>query len=194
MRYLKQFSPQPWLCVGDLNEITEQNEKEGANLRKESQMEKFREAIENSSLCDLGFSGSKYTWSNRHSDKNFMEERLDRALGNVEWVSVFKEVEVKIEAKRSSYHNPVLIEFHEEKQERRCGHRGFKFEAKWWVDAECGTVIKSACEGDDFHSNRITDVRNKLDQCQRALSKWSRRKFGDTEEYLKNKNKGLDKL
>jgi hypothetical protein len=61
MRHLKQFSPRPLLCVGDFNKIIEQNEKEGANLHKESQMEKFWEAIENGYLCDLGFSGSKYT-------------------------------------------------------------------------------------------------------------------------------------
>ena len=41
MRHLKPFSPRPWLCVGDFNEITEQHKKEGANPRKESQMEKF---------------------------------------------------------------------------------------------------------------------------------------------------------
>jgi hypothetical protein len=194
MRILKQFSPRPWLCVGDFNEITDQHEKEGGNIRKESQMEKFREAIDNCSLCDLGFSGSKYTWSNGHSDGSFTKERLDRALANVEWVSVFKEVEVRIEAKRASDHNPVLIEFHEEKQEKRCGHRGFKFEAKWWVDDECGSVIKSAWEAEGLHANRITVVRNKLQQCQKVLSGWSRRKFGDTEERLKSKNKELVKL
>lgn len=57
MKHLKQFSPQPWLCVGDFNEIIDQSKKEGAILRKEGEMEKFREALENCALCDLGFSG-----------------------------------------------------------------------------------------------------------------------------------------
>jgi hypothetical protein len=51
LRDLQQFSPQPWLCVGDFNEITEQHEKEGENVRRESQMEKFWKAIDK--LCTV---------------------------------------------------------------------------------------------------------------------------------------------
>jgi hypothetical protein len=170
LRHLKHFFPQPWLCVGDFNEITEQHEKEGANVRKKSQMEKFREAIKNCLLCDMGFSGSKYTWSNGHTDGSFTKERLDRALANVDWISVFKEVEVRIEAKLYSDHNPVVIEFHKEKHEKRSRPSRFKFEAKWWVDTECGTVIKFAWEDKALHANRIMDVWCKLAHCQQALS------------------------
>jgi hypothetical protein len=176
------------------NEITDQSEKMGAFLRKEGQMDNFRMALEGCSLSDLGFIGSKYTWSNCRSDGSFIKERLDRAVANMEWVALYKEVEVRILAATSSDHKPVLVEFLEESRERWCGNRGFKFEASWWVDEECGTVIKNAWAETGSADNPINSVRNKLVQCQSALKCWSRRKFGQAEETLKKKTKELELL
>ena len=63
---------------------------------------------------------------------------------------MYKEVEIRIVATHTSYHNLVLVEFHEEQQERQKGHSSFKFEAKWWVNDECGTVIQLTWEDDEL--------------------------------------------
>jgi hypothetical protein len=70
------------MCIDDFNEILTQEEKPGALLRKEWQMDQFRNALVNCQLTDLGFIGSKYTWTNCRSDGNFVKERLDRAVAN----------------------------------------------------------------------------------------------------------------
>jgi hypothetical protein len=75
LRLLKSFQPTAWLCAGDFNEIIEQKEKEGAVLRRNSQMNNFRMALEDCDLSDLGFSGPQYTWCNSISDGNFTQER-----------------------------------------------------------------------------------------------------------------------
>lgn len=71
LRHLKSFQPSAWLCAGDFNEIIEQSEKEGAALRRNSQMNNFRMALEDCDLSDLGFTGPQYTWCNNKSDGNF---------------------------------------------------------------------------------------------------------------------------
>jgi hypothetical protein len=85
LQFLSTCHPTPWLCAGDFNEIVEQMEKEGCNIRRESQMKGFREAIESCRLSDLGYLGSMYTWSNGRADGSFTRERLDRAMANPEW-------------------------------------------------------------------------------------------------------------
>ena len=45
LRYLKDQSDLPWLCVGDFNECLEAQEQIGGQTRSERQMEGFREAI-----------------------------------------------------------------------------------------------------------------------------------------------------
>lgn len=47
-------------------------------------MEKFRITLEDFQLSDLGFKGSKFTWSDKRGDANFTNERLDQAVANKE--------------------------------------------------------------------------------------------------------------
>jgi len=45
IHHLKSFSPLPWMCVGDFNEILDQSKKEGAALRSDSQMDGFKNVL-----------------------------------------------------------------------------------------------------------------------------------------------------
>ena len=116
--------------MGDFNEIVSMGEKWGGADKRDSQMEQFRSALEECDLCDLGFIGSKYTWSNAKEDESFMEERLDRALANIDWCAWFQEVEVQVLPARLSDHKPILINFARHKKNRFFSKKRFKFEAK----------------------------------------------------------------
>jgi hypothetical protein len=163
----------------------------GVLLRNEGQMDGFRKALEGCFLSDLGYVGSRYTWSNCQNDGGFIKERLYQAVANMEWMTMFEEVEVKILVARTSDHKPLLVEFHGENRDRRVGTKGFKFEASWWVNEECGAVIQDAWDGNDVAGNPIHAVQTKLANCQSALKGWSRRKFGQFKEILKRKTKEL---
>jgi hypothetical protein len=109
LKHLKGTPSLPWCCVGDFNEILEQAEKDGAGPRRESQMAAFREAIEDCELSDLGFTGPRFTWNNRHTDNSFIQERLDRALGSWEWCLLFPGAAVAVLEAICSDHNPILV-------------------------------------------------------------------------------------
>lgn len=68
-----------WLCCGDFNEILFDYEKVGGVPRPESCMEKFRQALEDCELQDIGFVGDAFTWRNHHHvAASYTKERLDR--------------------------------------------------------------------------------------------------------------------
>jgi hypothetical protein len=144
LKHLKTHIPVPWLCVGDFNEILEPTEKRGAAVRGESQMDGFREALGECQLSELGFQRPKFTWSNRRDDDMFTTKRLDRAVENSEWRSLFKEVSVYNLAARTSNHNPIQIQFAKESSDLVSFHRGFKFKDCWTTDAKCMDVIDTA--------------------------------------------------
>ena len=49
-------------------------------------MDRFREALEECSLDDLGFAGDPFTWrNNSHTDAQYIRERLDRAVADGAW-------------------------------------------------------------------------------------------------------------
>lgn len=47
----------PWLCVGDFNELTSRDEKLGGLVRREGQMQLFRDVLDECGFIDLGFVG-----------------------------------------------------------------------------------------------------------------------------------------
>jgi len=194
LRFLKSFQPSAWLCAGDFNEILDQSEKQGAVLRRSSQIDQFRRALEDCELSDLGFSGPRYTWCNNRRDDNFILERLDRAIANMEWCSRFNFVRVQVLEAICSDHNPILILFKDEPYEIRPSRRAFKFEAKWQLDPECNDISKAAWEQETLEPNKLKDVQVRLSACQRDLARWSSAKFGRDAELLKQKSRRLLEL
>jgi hypothetical protein len=58
-------------------------------------MDKWRRLgvrLEDCQLCDLGFKGVKYTWSNGRFGGEFTKERLDRVVANSEWRNLWGDV------------------------------------------------------------------------------------------------------
>ena len=76
LKHQKASLSESWLCVEDFNKIVDQKEKYGSAMRRESQMEAFREATKVYMLCDLGFKGYWFTWTNQQDGSNFTNERL----------------------------------------------------------------------------------------------------------------------
>jgi len=122
-----------WLCVGDFNEVLLSSEKEGGQPKSQVCVDRFREALEECDLTDLGFSGDPFTWrNNSHTSENYIRERLDRAVANLEWRTRFPTARVVNGNHYHSDHRPVIVHL---KEEVRCTYRGggspFRFEASW---------------------------------------------------------------
>ncbi|XP_069154435.1 uncharacterized protein [Solanum lycopersicum] len=75
-------STNPWCAVGDYNVISDVEEKLGGlpyNMKKSMD---FIAVIEACGLIDIGFSGHRFTWSNKRGINHRIWKRLDRALVN----------------------------------------------------------------------------------------------------------------
>lgn len=73
---VNSFLEIPWLCVGDFNKITKQDEKVGGAIRPHNQMQSFREVINKCGFIDLGYIGPKYTWCRHYENGNSIWEQL----------------------------------------------------------------------------------------------------------------------
>lgn len=85
LRSLSNSWKGPWLCCGDFNEVLSQDEHLGPRGRTESQIVAFQDCLQDCNLMDLGFTGPKYTWSNRQDAETHVKVRLDRAVANTEF-------------------------------------------------------------------------------------------------------------
>ena len=72
-------------------------------------MQQFREVIDECGFMDMGFEGSKYTWSKHFGNGISIWERLDRCLVTNSWFLKFGGSKVYHLNCTSSDHVPILI-------------------------------------------------------------------------------------
>ena len=59
---MSSSSQLPWVVIGDFNEITCVDEKEGGMQRPNRQMARFKDTITSYGLHEVKFVGPKFTW------------------------------------------------------------------------------------------------------------------------------------
>ena len=187
LRRLKSKYSLPWLYVGDFNEITRAHEKLGGRLRSSKQMEDFRDVLDECGFQDLGFSGNKFTWCNGHEEGHTVWERLDRAMGMVEWMDMFPASKVVHLESVSFNHKPLKIYL--ASIPKRI-NKPWRFEQMWMEDEGCREVVEDA-RSYDSQGGAISILEMKVDWCRRNLKWWSKVAFGNVTRKLKEKKKLL---
>lgn len=70
----------PWMVVGDFNVVANQDEKLRGCPINLNDVAELNAMIEHASLIDVGFSVSKFTWSNNRLRTASISERLNRTM------------------------------------------------------------------------------------------------------------------
>lgn len=99
----------PWLVCGDFNDVLSTNEKWGVQNASVSRIRDFSNCINSCNLTDLGYSGPKFTWCNKRPDGHVVLQRLDRFLGNLEWINLFLDAINYHLPRIKSDHNLILL-------------------------------------------------------------------------------------
>ncbi|CAN0860154.1 LINE-1 retrotransposable element ORF2 protein [Linum grandiflorum] len=163
-----------WLCVGDFNQICSGAENAGGRLKSERQMLNFNNALEDCGLRDLGFIGYPFTWDNGCDPPDLIEERLDRAVANKNWMDLHPKALVFHLEEVDSDHLPILIDPLGDKSDDIKWGKCFRFESFWAKEEECSEVITKAWE-----EASLDNLKQTLKHCEMKLSNWSSVKFGE---------------
>lgn len=136
-------------------------------------MTNFQNALENCCLSGIEHQGDFSTCSNKHEDNSFMKERLDRALLNHAWASIFKKSYKECVAVRNYDHKLMLIHCSNMHQEYTKKERLFHYKACWNLKEECIKTIELTWRqltGGRTHLERIIHW---LNRCIANLTKWN---------------------
>ncbi|XP_030939909.1 uncharacterized protein LOC115964800 [Quercus lobata] len=155
----------PWLVGGDFNKLLKSQEKLGGWLRPYGQMLKFREALDECGLFDLGFVGCKFTWHKTYPDGGIVWERLDRAVCTTK---------VKTLVCASSDHSPILVLPDGISLKSQCPWR---FENIWLEEQGCHDTVKNAWKTISSEPP-MPKVMMNIDTCKTQLRVWSKNSFG----------------
>ncbi|XP_024199277.1 uncharacterized protein LOC112202498 [Rosa chinensis] len=179
----------PWIVVGDFNEVLHASEKDGGCVRREGQMQQFRDVLAFCDLFDLGFSGSAFTWS-----RAGIRCRLDRAVGTASWIDIFPAAQASNLKPIHGDQVPILLGVHRsplapvQRQRKR-----FLFESFWVKHEACAEVVKSGwvCEP---RNQPMLQVSQKIMLVRFALNDWQWNTFGCRRreiEFLRGRLQGL---
>ncbi|ONI00414.1 hypothetical protein PRUPE_6G087800 [Prunus persica] len=163
----------PWLCIGDMNEILGNDEKEGGIPWPWGRTRYLRSFMDTNGLLELRSTSQFYTWENQHDPVSLIRMKLDRGLINDQWLFLWPDLCVHVEPRVGSDHSPLVLYF-APKIQRRAG--GFKFEAYWADEHDCGTIIQRGWKN-DIVGDSFAALSANLGVCREELQKWSKEKF-----------------
>ncbi|KAK1375097.1 hypothetical protein POM88_031290 [Heracleum sosnowskyi] len=167
LRHLSRDSNVPWCVIGDLNNVSSQDDKRGGAPYLNWLVEGFNETLMEVGLSDMDLVGHQFTWERGRGTDEWMEVRLDKALVTENWLEVFSLAKLYNLEISSSDHNPILL------VPKKVEHQGdvyrFKFENAWLIEPMCSQLVR---EGWDNYG--IVDIQNKVKICGEKLGVWGK--------------------
>lgn len=154
---------------GDFNEVTEQNKKYGGNPINNTRVDAFTDCLNYCNLLDLGFKGSRYTWTNKRRNSNTILERLDRVLANNDWLQIYPDTIVQHLPRTYSDHCPILVTL---QKHRNPTTKAFRFEKIWSTDPSLVNIIQQSW----LHNPPLEEA---IQNFKENVTHWNRHSFGN---------------
>ena len=130
-----------WTVIGDFNEVLSSADKCGGNPVNMRRAQIFKNCLDTCSLIYLGFQGPRYTWVNKQDIGFFIQERLDRAFANQDWMNLYSEASVTHLTRVHSDHCPILLCLDKLSALRLT--RPFRFQPVWMSHPLFTSVLES---------------------------------------------------
>jgi hypothetical protein len=180
----------PWLCMGDFNTITMDSEKEGGRAGNSSSTNFLNDLMFDLGAIDLGFTGNKFTWSNKRWGRGSIRERLDRGIANVNWRMTFPKAVIYHLGAINSDHSPLLLDTNP--LDIHCP-RPFRFIAAWIRDSRCAEIVHGAWQKSFFGCDSFK-LFQKQKNTAMALKKWNKEEFGFCHTRIKELSSQIESL
>ncbi|XP_015940937.1 uncharacterized protein LOC107466473 [Arachis duranensis] len=160
----------PWMAVGDFNEIVAPDESTCAYFSSH-RASLLAATLDDCELFDLKVTGRRYTWYRAVQAGKDLAKRLDRALVNEAWMTMFPEGYSEILSRLHSDHCPILVRCHGSPRVK--GSRPFRFQAAWATHPSYKHVISKAW------NQEFGGVTERLKMVQQASLDFNSKIFGN---------------
>lgn len=167
---MAELHNKPWIMAGDFNEPFIEEDKYGGRGVHVNRSLAFKDYLDSCNMVDMGFSGPRYTWTNKRDLNNLILERIDSFFMNPDWCLLYLDAKVKHLPRCHSDHCPVLMETLPNRSINLT--RPFKFQEFWLSDTSFPSVMSRAW-------NRGRDLAKCINTFSKDASMWNKTHFGN---------------
>lgn len=157
--------------MGDFNEVLLEKEKYGGNPICQRRVRAIKECMDVCHMMDLGFSGPKYTWSNKRDVGDLIQCRLERCWANTGWKEQYTKANVTHLAIINSNHCSLLLNLYPNMGNASDGP--FRFQSIWLHHKDFLAIVREAWSGKNARlASAISDFTMKV-------QRWNKEVFGN---------------
>lgn len=99
----------PWLLMGDFNATLDPKEHSAGPSNITTSMSEFLECVSDIEVDDIGWSGLRYTWNQAPGRTDGILKKLDRVMGNAEFMANLPSAHVQFHPFLKSDHTPMVL-------------------------------------------------------------------------------------
>lgn len=187
LRRLHANSDMPWCCIGDFNDLLNQDEKKVRNEHPNWCIRGFLEAVHECALLDLPARGYPYTWKNSKGTDNAIEEKLDRELVSSSWMQIFPNARLSNVTAPISGHSPLVLQT--KVTERQLFQAKFRFENRWFKEQGLEDMVRLS-----WHRYPGSDLIMRLALCANELETWGKNLNKEHRMKIKHYKECIEKL
>ncbi|XP_031282090.1 uncharacterized protein LOC116140622 [Pistacia vera] len=171
----QDFEEIPWVIMGDFNAMRFGHEKIGGSYRWRNYVSDLNNMCNETRLEDLRFMGNFFTWSNMREGEHRITTKIDRALVNEKWGSVFGNSIANFLPPSISDHSPCIVECGVMSSFRKIPFRFFNF---WAHHESFVSIVRKAWE-EEVRGTPMYQLVTKLKRVKAALKVFNKREFGN---------------
>uniref|UniRef100_A0A803Q5E5 DUF4283 domain-containing protein n=1 Tax=Cannabis sativa TaxID=3483 RepID=A0A803Q5E5_CANSA len=178
IRSLKEEQEQPWCIIGDLNNVTSQQDKRGGNAYPNWLINGFCGMLDDCGLHDLDLEGYPFTLERGRGTDDWIEVRIDRALVSQQWLDLFPTAKlINLEVSTSDHCPLILVPVN---MAAVTGSRVFRFKNSWLKEPLCHKIVEETWE-------QYTDssIMEKIKNCANVLADWGKDYTGNFKKRIK---------
>ena len=148
-----------WIMAGDFNEpLVEEDKFRGRGINVNRSFA-FKDCHDRCSMVDMGFSGPRFTLTNKKDISNLILERIDRFFMNPSWCVLYPDAKVTHLPRCHSNHYLVLMEALPTKSVNLT--KPFRFQEFWLSDISFPTIESFSRETTTWNRNHFGNIHHK---------------------------------
>ena len=160
----------PWVIAGDFNKpLLDSDKYEGRAININNSL-LFKECLDRCNMIDLGFSGPRFTWTNKSDISSLIQERIDRFFVNLDWWHLLPESKITHLTRCHSDHCFVLLETSPVSHLQL--KRPFKFQRFWLSNPSFLRIVATVWRNSD-------SLEDAVHTFEREATIWNNEHFGN---------------